>query len=100
MLSTQLVKKLFTVLMVVLVIFVGFRLVSQYVEDRQVDEQEAAIQQRLDQLKAEEKRLLEEKARLNDPAYIEKIAREEYNMVGKNEIPILIVPKGEEKTSK
>lgn len=43
-----------------------------------------------------------EKKNLQDPAYIEKLAREEYNMVKKNEIPVFIVEneKGSEQQSK
>ena len=32
-----------------------------------------------------------ERRRLDDPRYIEKLAREDYNMVGKNEVPLFIV---------
>ena len=32
-----------------------------------------------------------ERQRLYDPKYIEKLAREDHNMVGKNEVPLFIV---------
>ena len=35
--------------------------------------------------------LEDERKRLDDPRYIEKLAREDYNMVGKNEVPLFIV---------
>ena len=57
-------------------------------------ENEADIEQRIDKLKEEEDRLKKEKELLNDPAYLEKLAREEYDMVGKDELPIVIVEKG------
>lgn len=64
---------------------------------------EAAMKERIVKLQEEEQRLLRERALLNEPAYLEKLAREEYNMVGKNEIPIVIVenePSREENRSK
>jgi cell division protein FtsB len=32
-----------------------------------------------------------ERKKLDDPKYLEKLAREDYNMVGKNEVPLFIV---------
>lgn len=49
------------------------------------------VQARLEILKAKERALKDEKKRLSDPKYIEKLAREEYNMVGKNEVPLFVV---------
>lgn len=46
---------------------------------------------RIENLEKEQNKLEEEKKRLDTPEYVEKIAREEYNMVGKNEMPIFIV---------
>jgi cell division protein DivIC len=37
---------------------------------------------------------------LDDPKYIEKLAREDHNMVGKNEIPLFIVKDEKAKTDK
>ena len=45
----------------------------------------------IQQLKAENARLEQEKANLNDPQYIEKVARDEHHMVGKKEIPLFLV---------
>jgi len=44
-------------------------------------------------LKADKKRLETEKKNLEDPDYIEKVAREEYNMAKKNEKVLHVVPK-------
>lgn len=54
-----------------------------------------ATKGRIETLRLEKERLEAEKEKLHTPEYVEKIAREEYNMVGKNEMPIFIV--GEEK---
>ncbi len=45
----------------------------------------------MEELRKQKAALEEEKKNLGDIKYVEKIAREEHNMVGKNEIPIFIV---------
>ena len=44
-----------------------------------------------EKLKKENAALAEEKQNLGDLKYIEKVARDEHNMVGKNEIPLFMV---------
>lgn len=56
-----------------------------------------AIQKRIEVLRKEKQRLEEEQAKLHTHEYVEKIARDEYNMVGKNEMPVFVV---EEEKSK
>ena len=46
---------------------------------------------KVEELKKQKEALEEEKKNLGDIKYVEKIAREEHNMVGKDEIPIFIV---------
>ncbi|MBQ0067901.1 MAG: septum formation initiator family protein [Phascolarctobacterium sp.] len=46
---------------------------------------------RIEKLKAEQEKLKSEKEKLHTSEYVEQIAREDYNMVGKNEVPIFIV---------
>ena len=62
-------------------------------EDRiyQIKQEQAATQQRIEELKKKKAELEAERKRLDDPRYIEKLAREDYNMVGKNEVPLFIV---------
>ena len=57
----------------------------------QIKQEQAATQQRIDALKKKKAELEDERKRLDDPRYIEKLAREDYNMVGKNEVPLFIV---------
>ena len=57
-----------------------------------------AIKGRIEVLRQEQQRLAEEQAKLHTHEYVEKIAREEYNMVGKDEMPVFIVE--EEKSKK
>lgn len=63
----------------------------------QIKEEEAATQQRISELKNKKAQLEAERKRLDDPKYIEKLARDDYNMVGKNEVPLFIVDKDKEK---
>ncbi len=57
----------------------------------QIDREKAATQQRINQLKEQKAQLEKERKNLDDPRYIEKLARENYNMVGKNEVPLFII---------
>ena len=56
-----------------------------------VHQETVRTQQKIQQLKAENARLEQEKANLNDPQYIEKVARDEHHMVGKKVIPLFLV---------
>lgn len=42
-------------------------------------------------IEKDNERLEEERSNLHDPKYVEKVARDEHNMVGKNEVPLFIV---------
>ena len=55
----------------------------------------SATQQRVDELKKVQAELEAERKRLDDLKYIEKLAREDHNMVGKNEVPLFIVDEQE-----
>ena len=45
----------------------------------------------MEELKKDKAELEAEKKRLDDLKYIEKLAREDHNMVGKDEVPLFIV---------
>lgn len=80
--------KLFMVLVfIVCAAVVGRQEYSIY----KIKREQAATQQRIDSLKQQKAALEQERKRLDDPRYIEKLAREDYNMVGKNEVPLFIV---------
>lgn len=57
----------------------------------QLKQEQQATQQRIEALQKQKAELEAERKRLDDPKYIEKLAREDYNMVGKNEVPLFIV---------
>ena len=57
----------------------------------QLKQEKAATEARIDALTEKHASLEAERKKLDDPKYLEKLAREDYNMVGKNEVPLFIV---------
>ena len=57
----------------------------------QLKQEKAATEARIDELTEKHANLEAERKKLDDPKYLEKLAREDYNMVGKNEVPLFIV---------
>ena len=57
----------------------------------QLKQEKAATEARIDALSDKHANLEAERKKLDDPKYLEKLAREDYNMVGKNEVPLFIV---------
>lgn len=87
-------KKKFNYFSIIVLLVIGlgaYIFLKQEYEIHRVQEARAAAEERIDLLKQEQKSLEDEKKRLDDPKYIEKLARENYNMVGKDEIPLFIV---------
>lgn len=58
-----------------------------------IHQESVRTEKKVQQLKAENDALAQEKENLGDIRYIEKVARDEHNMVGKNEIPLFMVKK-------
>ncbi len=84
------------ILLLVTVICIGI-LARQEYQIYQIRQEKEATRQRLEQIEQNNSALETEKQNLHDPAYIEKLAREEYNMVKQNEIPVFIVDNAKEK---
>ena len=82
------------VLVVLLIICLGV-LGRQEYKIYQINKEMSATQQRVDELKKVQAELEAERKRLDDLKYIEKLAREDHNMVGKNEVPLFIVDEQE-----
>ena len=76
----------FVVLMVGIVGYFSYMMVSQHFYLNSVNQDYDAAQQRLQSAQQENDALQQEKAQLNDPAYIEKIAREELGMTRQGEM--------------
>ena len=68
---------------------------TEYSTFYQINKEMSATQQRVDELKKVQAELEAERKRLDDLKYIEKLAREDHNMVGKNEVPLFIVDEQE-----
>ena len=77
-------SKAFNVFMMLLFVACLFVIGKQEYSIYQIKQEQAALQKQKTELEAERKRL-------DDPRYIEKLAREDYNMVGKDEVPLFIV---------
>ena len=77
----------FVPLMAIIIGYFAFVLVSQQVHLGQLAENQAAAEARLSAAQEENEALKQEKAALSDPAYIEKIAREELGMTRHAELP-------------
>ncbi len=74
------------------VFFLGQRVYKIYL----LKQEQAAVQLRIDELQKQKKALEQERKLLDDPRYIEKLAREDYNMVGQNEVPLFIIEEKKE----
>ena len=87
----------FKVFLAVVMVLCFARFIKQEISIYQIKQEQAATQQRIDDLKKQKAMLESERSRLDDPKYIEKLARDDYNMVGPNEVPLFVV---EEKKTK
>ena len=83
------------VLIILLLILDVLQNYTEYSTFYQINKEMSATQQRVDELKKVQAELEAERKRLDDLKYIEKLAREDHNMVGKNEVPLFIVDEQE-----
>lgn len=67
----------------------------QFLHWMDLRDETVATQERIEKLEQEKQHLLEEQKRLGTKEYVEKVARDEYNMVGRDEIPIFVVDERE-----
>lgn len=77
----------FVPLLIVIIGYFAFVLVGQQVHLQEVAANQEAADARLAAAEAENAALKQEKADLQDPAYVEKIAREELGMTRHGELP-------------
>lgn len=84
-------SKLFKVILFLVVIGCIGVVAKQEYNIIQIQKEQAATQERIKVLKQQKLTLEAERKKLDEPRYIEKLAREDYNMVGKNEVPIFVV---------
>ena len=84
-------NRVFTyILGIVVLVCLGIVIEQEY-KIYQLKQEKAATEARIDALNEKQAQLEAERKKLDDPKYLEKLAREDYNMVGKNEVPLFIV---------
>ncbi|MBR4958927.1 MAG: septum formation initiator family protein [Phascolarctobacterium sp.] len=84
-------NRVFTyILGIVVLVCLGIVIEQEY-KIYQLKQEKAATEARIDALNEKQAKLEAERKKLDDPKYLEKLAREDYNMVGKNEVPLFIV---------
>ena len=84
-------NRVFTyILGIVVLVCLGIVIEQEY-KIYQLKQEKAATEARIGALNEKQAKLEAERKKLDDPKYLEKLAREDYNMVGKNEVPLFIV---------
>lgn len=84
-------NKVFTYIFGMVVLICLGIVVQQEYKIYQLKQEKAATEARIEALNEKQAKLEAERKKLDDPKYLEKLAREDYNMVGKNEVPLFIV---------
>jgi len=77
----------FVIIMIIMFLLAAFKLGEQAITYRDLSQERIKAEERLKAAQEENDRLSQEKEQLNDPEYIEKLAREELGMTKNGEIP-------------
>lgn len=77
----------FVIIMIIMFLLTAFKLGEQAITYRDLSQERIKAEERLKAAQEENDRLNQEKEQLNDPEYIEKLAREELGMTKNGEIP-------------
>ena len=77
----------FVIIMIIMFLLAAFKLGEQAITYRDLSQERIKAEERLKAAQEENDRLNQEKEQLNDPEYIEKLAREELGMTKNGEIP-------------
>ncbi len=80
----------FRFLLIVLLVFFAVQITRQELKIYEINKEIDASKTRIADLKEKQLQLQKERENASNPAYIEKIAREDYNMVKKGEVPVLV----------
>lgn len=88
--------RLYKMVLILMVVLMAVVLGRQEYKIYRLHKEAEATRQRVEELQKVQADLQAERQRLYDPKYydpkyIEKLAREDHNMVGKNEVPLFIV---------
>lgn len=95
--TTQKSTKLFIIAILLLFSMFLFGFVPQAYQLYRLHKETVKTQARVEQLQQENAQLEQEKINLSDIHYIEKVARDEHNMVAKDEIPLFMLEDKQDK---
>lgn len=85
----KILNKLIIGVFVVIIGYIAILIFKQEMYISELNSQTSAAQQRLEQAQRENEALTEEKQKLRQPEYIEKVAREELGMTRPGEVPYI-----------
>jgi cell division protein FtsL len=77
-------------LFIVFLLVFCVEIIKQEIRLHRLNSEIDATRQKISELGSQREKLQEERQTVNDPQYIERIAREEYNMVKKEEMPVFV----------
>ena len=77
----------FAIIMIILFLLAAFKLGEQAITNRDLSQDRIKAEERLKAAQEENEKLMNEKAQLDDPEYVEKLAREQLGMTKQGEIP-------------
>lgn len=81
----------FSVLLLLLTIFFSVRVIAQEYRLYQVQSETKIVSRHIEELQQQQAALQQEKQQLNDPVYLEQVAREKLNLVRPGEVPCVVV---------
>ena len=81
----------FSVLLLLLTIFFSVRVIAQEYRLYQVRTETKVVSRHIEELQQQQAALQQEKQQLNDPVYLEQLAREKLNLVRPGEVPCVVV---------
>ncbi|MDP2663041.1 MAG: septum formation initiator family protein [Dehalococcoidia bacterium] len=89
--SGLLVNRVFVVLAIPLLAYLSFSTAKKAMEVYQLNQQAASIRQDIAQLKDRNAELRRQMEYVQSPGYVEKVAREQLNLVKPDDIPLVLV---------
>lgn len=81
----------FSVLLLLLTLFFSGRVIAQEYRLYQVRAETKIVSRHIEELQQQQAALQQEKQQLNDPVYLEQLAREKLNLVRSGEVPCVVV---------
>ncbi len=85
-----LIKRLLPLVVILIVIFLSYHIIGNYLEIRNLETEIAEMEERIEEAEKKQEQLGRELQRLDDPEYIERLARRKLGLVRPGEE--LIIP--------